>query len=165
MLDFVNFELQRSPSLSPYLRPSPVLSLLQELLVISTTAHYSPISSRDHEGTSEGVQVSMNFLVVIFLSRYILSLSEESVWPSTRLWLLSLCWPRLALMPHPILLTGRLFPRTGVFSLICVFPRVLLWALLDVCLSWSPVPLQVQFLRCRQFIYIYIIEVPFLCFL
>ena len=77
MLDFVNFELQRSPSLSPYLRPSPVLSLLQELLVISTTAHYNPISSRDHEGASEGVQVSMNFLVVVFLSRYILSLSEE----------------------------------------------------------------------------------------
>ena len=74
MLDFVKFERQRSPSLSPQ---CPFLSLLQELLVVPTGAHYSPISGRGHETAAEGVQVSMNFLVVILLSRYILSLSEE----------------------------------------------------------------------------------------
>ena len=149
--------------LSPHLRSSPVLSLLYELLVVSTRAYYTPISSRDHGTASEGVQVSMNFLVVIFLSRYILSSSEE-VHLAFHQAVVTLALLVLArLMPHPILLSGCFFPCSEVFSLICVFPRVLLCALLGITLSWSRVSLQVQFLCCRQFIFIY--EVPFLRFL
>ena len=104
-----------------FLRPSPVLSLLQELHVVPTRAHYSPMPSQDHETASEGVQVSMYFLVVIFPGTSSLCL-KNSVWPSHPAVVTLALMTSAQLLPFPVLLVDCLISCNEVFSL-------------DLCLS------------------------------